>query len=128
MKKNIKEDTERKVIKQEYLDENTLLEHIEEENDILITVRFIEKGSIKEHFIAKIEKNDYEQEIDNLIKKNEDSSAIAVFSKVDDEYTLKNLYLIEEHSSEVGDFLDVAYQLFFEKPKLNKRLTYKKEG
>lgn len=131
MKKTIKEDNERKILKQEYLSENSLLEYIEEKDKVFICVRYIEnsyfENGIKEMVVAVLSKEEYETELNNIIEISENNNAIAVFKKRKkdntEEYYLEKVCMLDEHKSESSDFVDCAYALYFPGKKLGQYLN-----
>lgn len=128
MNNTIKADNERKVIKQEYLNDNALLEVIEVDESIKICVRFIEENKIKEHTLIIMTKEKYNREGQFRIIVSEDNKKIALFCRAGDGYQLERLYDLEEHEFAVCDFMDIEYRNHFKKPVLNKCLIYKMEG
>ena len=124
MEKTIKDDLKREVFYSKLINDNTLLEYYYKDQNFYITVRFIDMGSIQEHYL-KIVPIDEMEDIGQLVNINEDGTGIAIFNKTDDCYQLYGVYDTEEHSYEVSDFIDIAYDKKFKK-KLNKMLI--KEG
>lgn len=124
MKNTIREDNQRKVIKQEYLNENSLQEVALVDGKIQITIRFVEGKSIKEHTLTIMTPEELLNE-ENTFKVSDDGKKIALFRKKGDEYTLDRLYDLEEHEFAVSDFMDIEYKKHFKTPVLNKYLSYK---
>lgn len=127
MKDTIREDNERKVIKQEYLNDNALLEVAEVDDSIRISVRFVEKKTIKEHTISIMTKEKYAEIGESSIIASEDGKKLAIFRKEGNEFQLDRLYDLEEHEFSVADFMDIEYRKHFKEPVLNKYLSYKME-
>ena len=123
MEKTIKDDLNRKIVYQRMLNDNSLLEYYAKNGMFYITIRFIEQSSIREH-VLKILSEDEMNDIFQIINFNEDDTAIAIFDKTDDGYQLSSVYDVEEHSCEVSDFMDIAYEKKFKKA-LNKQLIKK---
>lgn len=126
MEQTIKKDNERKVIKQEYLNENSLCETVVIDNSIRISIRFIEHSSVKEHIITTLPAEVYLTESEDRIRISEDGRMLAVFSKRKEEFFLNRLYDLEEHCFSVPDFIDIEYKKHFQSPKLDSHLTYQK--
>lgn len=125
MKKTIKEDNQRTVIKQEYLNNNSLLEISIVDGKIEVTIRFIEGKSIKEHILTIMSVEDFLLEKDTY-RISEDGKKMALFKTKNDEYYLERLYDLEEHEFTVCDFMDLEYRKHFTIPVLNEHLSYKK--
>lgn len=128
MKKTIKADKQRKILKEEFLNDNALLQATMEDNrDVTISVRFVEHPlvGIKEHILTKLSIYDYVSDYDNLIKIANDSSAIAVFNKTDEGFQLDSLYDAEEHTFAIDEFIDIAYEKKFPELVLDKYLVLK---
>ena len=123
MKKTIKEDKERLIIKEELIGDNNLIQYeYNPQNDIvLLGVRFIEDCSIKEHIITYLTIHQYAKELDKIVRFNEDNNAIAIFKKDNDEYVLQNFYNLETHDFSCIDFMDLEYNNKFPNNKINDR-------
>ena len=128
MKKTIKEDRQRKVIKEELLNDNLILEYTQEKDKIIVGVRFVDSpiSGIKEHILATYDVAEYTEHIGELIQISEDKSAVALFKPIEGGYQLYRVYDTEEHSSEVDDFIDIVYDKKFPHQPLNKQLVKKK--
>lgn len=129
MKKTIKADKNRKILKEEYLNDNTLLEIVmEDDRNIIVSVRFVEGSSntIREHVLTKMTIYDYLSDYNDLIKKSADSSAIAIFVKTKEGLQLNRFYNIEEHAFALDEFIDIVYEEKFPKLVLDKHLILKK--
>lgn len=129
MKKTIKADKSRKILQEEFLNDNSLLELTMEDNrDILVGIRFVEGVGfgIKEHILTKMSIYDYLSEYSNLVKISEDSSAIAIFNKTKAGYQLDRLYNLEEHAFALDEFIDIVFEKKFPKLSLDKYLVLEK--
>ena len=120
MEKTIKDDLNRTVVYSKLLDDNTLLEYSLKDDMFYITIRYIEMNAIREQFL-KVLKKDEVVDIGETVEFSKDGTAIAIFNKTDDGYQLRGVYDLEEHTYEISDFMDIAYDKKFDK-KLNKRL------
>lgn len=126
MKKTIKKDKHRYILKEEYLNDNALLEYSLENKKIVVGIRFIE-GCMKEHILGQYPVREFVEEEKNLIRFNKKKNAIALFRKVGEDYQLDGLYNAEEHSFEVPDFLELAYQKEFPQEPLGENRVYQKK-
>lgn len=131
MRKNIKADKERTIIKEEYINDNSLLEATLEDNrEVTLTIRFVKSPieGIKEHFLTKMTIYDFLSETDfnNFLKISEDNSAIAIFKEVPEGFQLERLYDTEEHSFALDEFIDIVYKEKFPELALNKHLVLKR--
>ena len=127
MKSTIREDNNRKVIKQEYLNDNALLEVTELDDSIKVSIRFVENDSVKEHALTTMTRSKYLQEGEERIVISEDGKKIALFRREGEDFWLERLYDLEEHSFTVADFMDIEYKKHFKSPVLSKSLSYKME-
>jgi len=129
MKNNIKEEQERLIIKEELLNENTLIQHeYDRENDkVRIVIRYIEYASIKEHTLNVMSVHEYASEFDKRVRINEDNSSIAIFDKNEDGYALRNCYDLNEHEFTPSDFVDLEFNKKFPNVILNKFLVLAKK-
>lgn len=128
MKKTIKEDKSRNVIKEEYITDNTLLEYVLEEAKVIIGIRYIDSQKIKETILLRISLEDYAERESSFLDISEDKSTIATFTRVGEEYQLDRVYETTDHSFVAEDFKDVAYMLKFPNQKLNKQLIKQKNA
>ena len=116
MKKTIKEDSKRIILKQNYLDDNNLLEYHINGQKVSLVVRYIEMNKIHEITLINMDFNDYLNELHNIVKINDDNNAVAIFKKDNnDEYWLYDIYKTEDHSLGYLDFLDIEYDNYFNK-------------
>ena len=134
MKKTIKEDLERIVIKEKLLDNNSLIQYECNRDDktVSLVVRYIKNNTIKEDIITTMTLDEYINELDNIVKINKNDSAIAIFKKetynnVFNEYTLRDCYDLKDHSFAIIDFLDIEYNEKFPNNKVDKYLVVKKK-
>jgi len=126
MKKTIKEDKARKIIKEEYITDNALLEYVLENDEVTIGIRYIDRQKIHETILLKISLEDYLERAASFLDISEDKSTIATFTRIGKSYQLDRVYEITENSFVTDDFIDVAYQLKFPNQKLNKQLIKQK--
>ncbi len=125
MKRTIKEERETEIIKEEFLDENSLLQYKKDNNNNFeVVIKYITKNQIHEQFLARIENSNPNK---TLLQLNEDSTAIAIFKKYDNAYQLKRLYKVRTHSFAHSEFLDIVYPNFFSKTKLDSHLQLVKK-
>lgn len=128
MRKTIKADKERKILKEEFLNDNALLQATMEENrDVTIGIRFVENPlvGIKEHILTKLSIYDYMSDYDNLVRISSDSSAVAIFNKTEEGFQLNRFYDAEEHSFALSEFIDIVYEEKFPELALDKHLVLK---
>lgn len=125
MKDTIKKDRERKVIKEEYLDDNTLLEVTLEDKKVTISVRYVESPvhGIKEHILLTMTVEEYTKSKDKFIMINEERNAIAIFERKGEVFFLRSVYETEEHSFSAADFTDLVFKKRFPQKQLTKELT-----
>ena len=129
MKKTIKEDRERNIIKSELLNDNTLLEYVAEKRDIVIGIRFVESPTkgIREQILLRVDVAEFTDHIGQLIQVNEDKTAIAIFKPLEDSYMLEQVYDLEEHTFGIPEFLDLHYQKKFPNAPLKKQYYKEKK-
>ena len=125
MKKTIKEELNRQILKQTLINDNTLLEIESNKRNIIISVRFVEGLGIKEHVLTHMDVAVFTDHIDEIIQFNEDKSAIAIFQLVDGVLVLANVYDTLKHQFAISDFIDIVYRLKFPDKPLNKQLMKK---
>lgn len=128
MKNTIKADNKRQILKEEYLNDNALLElTLEGKNDVVVALRYVQspiKG-IQEQILTKISTSDCAEEYDELVKISADKSTIAIFKKTEENYELDKLYDTEEHTFIPSEFLDIVYLENFPNSTLDKHLVIK---
>lgn len=126
MKKTIKEDNSRRILESRYLNDNTLLEFVLEEKDVVVTVRYVSSpiSGIKEVTLTRMSLEDYANNLSKIIEENEKKDAIAIFKRDEKgNYELRNIFDVEEHSYAILEFMDIVYAKKFPNKKLNKNLT-----
>ena len=126
MKKTIREDNNRRILESRYLDDNTLLEFVLEEKEVVVTVRYVSStiSGIKEVTLTRMSLEDYTNNLSKIIEENEEKNAIAIFKRDEQgNYELRNVYDVEEHSYAILEFMDIVYAKKFPNKKLNKNLT-----
>ena len=112
MKNNIREELETKYLKEELVNDNTLLLYEEvAENDILVKMRYIRSNKIHEGYITHLTKKEFEA--GDRIVFNDDNTALAVFKKYKAREVLTDVVDLETHYSECSDFMDCAYNMKF---------------
>ena len=128
MEKTIKKDRERFVLKEELVNDNTLLEYTYEGMNIHIGVRYVDSpvGGIKETHLCTIHVHDYQDMVPDLIRINDDRNAIAVFKRTDKGLQLDRLYDAESHGFVVDDFRDQQFKEKFPYKPLPEQLLKKK--
>lgn len=126
MKKSIREERSRIVIKEDMIEDNSLLQYIASPNGIDISVRFIDTAtnSIKDHLLKAVPIEEFEDFLDRGLQINESQDTIAIFKKTEKGMQLERLYYLSEHNFEECDFLAMAYQKKFPNQPLNKYLVY----
>lgn len=129
MKNTIKSDNERLIIKEELLDDNSLLQYeYDRENDkVLLAIRFIKHHTIQEHILTILSIHEYASELDDRVKINEDHTSIAIFDKKDNDYVLRDCYNLQEHNYAINDFVDIEFNNKFPNIKINNYLVLKKK-
>ena len=119
MKKTIKEEQERIIIREEILDDNSLMQYEFDKNinKVVLVVRFVKNNTIKEHVLTTMTLKEYTDELNRLVKINVNNTAIALFKKeaheAYNEYTLYNCYKLKEHDFSLVDFVDLEYKKYF---------------
>lgn len=113
MKKTIKDDQERIILGQQYLDDNNLLEYRVDDREISLSVRYIENNKINEIILTKMLYEDYINDLNNLVKINDNNTAVAIYKRNNNEYYLKKIYKTKNHSLSVSNFIDKEYDMYF---------------
>ena len=112
MKKNIKEELETKYLKEDLVNDNTLLLYEQiDDNDILVKMRYIRNNRLNEGYITHLTKEEFLA--GDRIVFNEDKTALAVFKKYKDREVLTEVYDLESHYSACADFMDCEYNMRF---------------
>ena len=127
MKKTIREDARRHILRQEYIDDNTLLEFVEEGESILVSIRFVDSGVIREQILRVFPKETGLSRICSMISISDDKEAIALFKAREGALVLEDVYLVLEHSYSFSDFIDICYASHFDKNTLDEYLVYQKD-
>lgn len=134
MKNTIKEDLERIVIKEEIINDNSLLQYECNRDNKIVTlgVRYIKNNTIQENILTTMTLDEYINELDNIVKININNSAIAIFKKetyrnVFNEYILHDCYDLNKHTFASSEFLDIEYNEKFPNNKVDKYLVVKKK-
>ena len=126
MKKTIKSDNERNIIKQFYINDNTLvqIEFDKETELVIISLRYVEDpiSGIKETILTKMQMDEYIESFEQLVRVNEDKNSIAVLKKFGKEYRLERLYDVENHQYIPEDYKDIVFKEKFKSFSLNKEL------
>ncbi len=125
MKRTIKEDQERFILKSEMINDNSLLEYTADQGKMIISVRFVDSSKIKENIILSMDIVEYMKHQENLIEFNEDKSAIAVFKPTTEGYSISYVYDFIEHQSASPEFIDLEYENRFGKKLIKRYLKQK---
>ena len=127
MKKTIKEDNNRRILESKYLNDNTLLEYVLEDNkEVVATIRYVSGviSGIREITLTRMSLEDYANNLSKIIEENETKDAIAIFKRDEKgNYELRNVFEVEEHSFAILEFMDIVYNKKFPNKQLNKNLT-----
>ena len=99
MKKTIKDDQNRLILKSEMINDNALLEVVADEGYIFLSVRYVKYAKINEVILLKMDIVDYMKNQENLIEFNEDKSAIAIFRPHEEGFAIDNVYDLVNHES-----------------------------
>ena len=126
MKKTILDEMGVKVLREVFMDENSLLLYKENDKDktkVDICVRFIENNSIKEHHIVTLPKDKL---FIGLIEFSKNGKAIATYKEVREGFQLDRVYDLETHSFGIAEFLDLEYEKSFPYNELSPQLIKKR--
>ena len=111
MKSRIKEDKEVKVLSEELLSDNALLQYRQTaDNEISVVIRYVKASSIKEVTLFKTDPKNNKY----LLSISDDKEAVAVFEEQEQGFILTRLFELENHTFECSDFIDLAYNKHFE--------------
>ncbi len=116
MKKTIREDQERFIMKSELLNDNTLLEYVAEHGNMIVGVRYIESpiSGIKEDILINMDIVEFMKHQEELLEINEDKTGIAIFKPSEEGYySLIDVYDTVEHQFGIQDFIDLEYEKRF---------------
>ena len=120
MKKTIKEELETKYLKQELVNDNTLLLYEQLTDDLIeVKMRYIDFNRLKELSVAHLSLEEYVE--GNSLRVNDNNTALAIFKKIDKEERLSDMYDLETHCKACSDLLDWSYNIKFNKD--NKQYT-----
>ncbi len=125
MKKTIKEDQKRLILKSEMINDNALLEYTADQGKMIISVRYVDLSKIKEDIILSMDIVEYMKHQDNLIEFNEDKSAIATFVPTEEGYAIHNVYDTVEHEYGIPEFVDLEYKKRFNRKLIREYLKQK---
>ncbi len=125
IKKTIKEDQKRLILKSEMINDNALLEYTADQGKMIISVRYVDLSKIKEDIILSMDIVEYMKHQDNLIEFNEDKSAIATFKPVEEGYAIHNVYDTVDHEYSIPEFADLEYKKRFNKELIREYLKQK---
>ena len=122
MKENIKKDRQDKVLSEDLISDNALLQCRQTSKDeISIVIRYVASSSIKETILYKTEPSNNKY----LLCISDDKQAIAIFEEKGEDFKLSRLYDVKEHSFISIDFIDVAYNKKFPNQQVNPQLVLK---
>ncbi len=128
MEKTIKADKKRKILTEDFLNDNTLLQATLQNNrDVLVGVRFVDGPQrITEHILTRMTIYDYMSDYSNLVRISKDSSSIAIFNKTDEGLLqLSRFYDASAHEFALDEFIDIVYEKKFPELALDKHLVLK---
>lgn len=126
MKKTILEERRVSVLREVLINENTLLlykQNEKEKDKVDIFVRFIEQGSIREHFLTSLPK---EKLFIGLMEISKDGKGIATYKEEGEDFVLDRVYDTETHSFAVSDFIDLEYKKLFPYNEISPQLVKKR--
>ena len=122
MKTTIKKDRQDKVLSEELISDNALLQYRQtSEDEVSIVVRYIDSSSIKETTLYKTDPTNNKY----LLCISDDKQALAVFEEHKDDFVLSRLYDVKEHTFVPHDFIDIAYNQKFPNQQVNHQLVLK---
>lgn len=124
MKATIRDDQNRQIIKEEYVNENSLLEVSKEKDDFIVTIRYVESPSVGiiEHFLTKINFFEYKTLFSELVRISNDNTTIAIFKSVEDGFVLEKVYDASSHEFLPDEYMDIKFMEKFSDIVLNKQL------
>ena len=124
MKATIRDDQNRQIIKEEYVNENSLLEVSKEKDDFIVTIRYVESPSVGiiEHFLTKINFFEYKTLFSELVRISNDNTTIAIFKCVEDGFLLEKVYDASSHEFLPDEYMDIKFMEKFSDIVLNKQL------
>lgn len=129
MKATIRDDQNRQIIEEEYVNENSLLEVSKENDDFIVTVRYVESPSIgiREHHLTKINFSEYKTLFSELVRISDDNTTIAIFKCVEDGFVLEKVYDASLHEFLPEEYMDIKFMEKFSDISLNNQLILKKD-
>jgi hypothetical protein len=126
MERTIKQDNKRKIIQDEYINDNLLLEctYDNKTNIVTVSVRYVsELNTITETILARMNFDEYLKSFYDIIRFNDEKDTIAIFKKEDSDFRLERVFNIEEKSFIAEDFKDVVFENKFVPLKLGENLV-----
>lgn len=130
MKNTIKKDMERLSVYREFINENTLLECVlDDDEKISFVVRYVDTHtkSIKEHCLARVSIDAYHEYYANFVQINDESDTIALFAPSSDGLQLDRVYDAKEHHFASQEFQDLVYQKKFKQDSHNRQFLKQKK-
>ncbi len=116
MKKTIIETLKEKRFNEQVMKDGSLLFFTETEDKkrIATKVWYLDGNStIREQVLRTFTREEFENDLDNLIEWNEDSTAIAFYRKTEEGYVVDDMYYVEDHHTAGQDEIDAEYHLMF---------------
>lgn len=119
MNLNIKDELTRKVIEEELLLDNALLQYAQNEDEVEVVIRYIESfNKIREYLLGVLSFDEYLYNRYEHVEINKESNTIAFFKKInnklddnrEENYELSKLYNYEKHLSLGPAFIDLHYK------------------
>lgn len=126
MERTIKQDNKRKIIQDEYINDNLLLEctYDNKTNIVTVSVRYVsELNTITETILARMNFDEYLKSFYDIIRFNDEKDTIAIFKKEDSDFRLERVFNIKEKSFIAEDFKDVVFENKFVPLKLGENLV-----
>ena len=129
MKKTLKEDLDRIILEEELIGDNSLIQYVYDlkQDMIDLGVRFVAGMSIQEHIIKQMTVHEYASNLHEIVRFNEEKSAIALFKKQNKNYVLENCYDLNEHAFASIEFTDLEYNQRFPNNPVNERFVLQKK-
>lgn len=124
MKSTIKEEKQTKIIKEEYLNDNSLLvyklESNKEEELLVAAIQYIKSSTcLKEDTLFSVSKN---KPNSKFLSISADNETIAVFEKEEESFKLRKIYEVTDHSLISDEFIDIVYANKFSKSPVDETL------
>ena len=129
MRKTIKEDLDRTIVEEELIGDNSLIQYVYDgkQDKISLGIRFVDGSSIKEHILKTMTAHEYASELHEIVRFNDDKTALAIFEKQDDNYILDNCYDLQEHNFTSLEFMDLEYNMRFPNNPVDERFILQKK-